>query len=450
MSLRGLALMVIVFGALPMVLARPYVGLLMWMWLGFMYPHRLTFGFTYSFPFVQVVAIVTLVALAFSKESRRLPWSGLVVAWLMFWAWTLITTLQALNPEPAWEEFIRFSKIQIMIAVALVLLNTRERIDAAVAVVAASLFFYGVKGGLFTLLGGGDYLVWGPEDSFIAGNNELAFALVVVLPLAWYLFTAYASRYRWVRFGVPAAAALSLISILGSYSRGAFLAVAAMLFFLWVRGRRRMMIFGLAVLGGLTALAFMPAEWIDRMESIRTYAQDPSALGRLNSWRFAIELANAHPVTGGGARAFTPELFQQYAPDPENFHDAHSIYFEVLAEQGYVGLMLYLILGITALVTASRTAAIAKRRTELAWAGDLARFAQVSLIGYAVGGAFLGLAYFDLPYTVMAFIACTYGLARREEAQLRAGEVPVYGGAQSGMGGAADPAVPAVGKERAN
>jgi probable O-glycosylation ligase (exosortase A-associated) len=319
-----------------------------------------------------------------------------------------------------------------------------------VVVVVASLFFYGVKGGVFTLLGGGDYLVWGPPDSFIWGNNELAFALVVVLPLAWYLFTAYGPKYRWVRFGVPAAAGLSLISILGSYSRGAFLAVGAMLFFLWLRGRRRLLIAGLATLAGLTALVFMPSEWVERMESIRTYTQDPSALGRLNSWMFAIELANAHPVTGGGSRAFTPELFQQYAPDPENFHDAHSIFFEVLAEQGYVGLLLYLILGITALVTASRTVTIAKRHDELAWAGDLARFSQVSLIGYAVGGAFLGLAYFDLPYAVMAFIACTYGLVRREDARLRTPQDAVNGDASTLNGDASDPAVyHEVGKEAA-
>jgi probable O-glycosylation ligase (exosortase A-associated) len=186
------------------------------------------------------------------------------------------------------------------------------------------------------------------------------------------------------------------------------------------------------------------------MESIRTYTQDPSALGRLNSWMFAIELANAHPVTGGGSRAFTPELFQQYAPDPENFHDAHSIFFEVLAEQGYVGLLLYLILGITALVTASRTVTIAKRHDELAWAGDLARFSQVSLIGYAVGGAFLGLAYFDLPYAVMAFIACTYGLVRREDARLRTPQDAVNGDASTLNGDASDPAVyHEVGKEAA-
>jgi hypothetical protein len=32
---------------------------------------------------------------------------------------------------------------------------------------------------------------------------------------------------------------------------------------------------------------------------------------------------------------------------------------------------------------------------------------QVSLLGYAVGGAFLSLSYFDLPYDVMVLVVLT-------------------------------------------
>ena len=48
------------------------------------------------------------------------------------------------------------------------------------------------------------------------------------------------------------------------------------------------------------------------------------------------------------------------------------------------------------------------------WASRVAQLTQVSLIGYAVGGLFLGLAYFDLPYHLMAIMILTKEYVRRE------------------------------------
>ena len=135
----------------------------------------------------------------------------------------------------------------------------------------------------------------------------------------------------------------------------------------------------------------MPDHWFERMGSIQTFDQDMSAMGRINAWWFAWNLAQDHPITGGGFRTFTPELFQIYAPDPNHFVDAHSIYFEVLGEQGFVGLLLFLILGLSALYTGGWIVRRTKRDPELRWARDLAAMLQVSLVGYAAGGLFLGL-----------------------------------------------------------
>lgn len=414
MSLRSLFLLAFVFASLPFIFRNPYLGALMWSWLGFMNPHKLTFGFTQFFPFAAIVAAVTILGLLASKEPKRMPWCGVVVLWLLFWLWTSLSYLQAENPEYAWEEFSRFGKINFMLIVTMLLLTSRRRIEGLLVVIVGSLFFYGVKGGIFTLRGGGEGTVWGPEKSFIAGNNELAFALVVVMPLAWYFYEQYYRSYKWVRYGLPVVGALTVLSILGSQSRGAFLAVAAMLVVFWLRARRKLMPTLLIAVGAVAALAFMPSDWTERMQSIQEYQLDKSAQGRINAWKTAINLANDQPIMGGGFRTFTPEVFARYAPDPTNVRDVHSIYFEVLGEQGYVGLALYLLMGIAVLVTCSRIIGLAKRYRDLSWAADLARMAQVSFIGYAVGGAFLGLAYFDLPYTIMALVACTYAVVREQ------------------------------------
>jgi probable O-glycosylation ligase (exosortase A-associated) len=107
---------------------------------------------------------------------------------------------------------------------------------------------------------------------------------------------------------------------------------------------------------------------------------------------------------GGGFEAFRPEMFAAYAPNPSMVHDAHSIFFEVLGEHGFVGLALFLLLGVMTWRSASWIIRHARGHPQKRWAADLAAMVQVSLVGYASAGAFLGLAYFDFYYTLVATV----------------------------------------------
>jgi putative inorganic carbon (hco3(-)) transporter len=152
----------------------------------------------------------------------------------------------------------------------------------------------------------------------------------------------------------------------------------------------------------LIVLPLMPDLWWARMHTIETYDQDRSALGRLNAWGMAWNLARDKIPFGGGMDIYTPEVFLRYAPDPTYSLAAHSIYFQVMGEQGFVGLFLFLLTGA---LTWRLAAGLIKRAVgspEDQWAGELGAMVQVSLVGYAVGGAFLSLAWFDLPYDMMA------------------------------------------------
>ena len=143
---------------------------------------------------------------------------------------------------------------------------------------------------------------------------------------------------------------------------------------------------------------------------MRNYENDASAVGRINAWTFAWNLAVAKPIIGGGFGAFTPELFDRYAPNPDDYHDSHSIYFEVLGEHGFVGLFLFLtLMGLAwrCCAWAIKQARRARDDPDLEDCANLARMMQVSLIGYAASGAFLGLAYFDLYYAVITLAILT-------------------------------------------
>jgi probable O-glycosylation ligase (exosortase A-associated) len=410
--MRGLILTLIVFGAVPWMFYYPFLGLMFWVGLGYLNPHRMIWGFARDLPFVQVAAIVTLIAWLCSKEPKKFPLNGVTVSWLLFTLWVCFTTLFALNPDAAGQEWARFIKIQLMTLMMLLMITDRRRIELTVWVIAGSIAFYGTKGGIFTLLSGGQHYVLGPPGTFIGGSNEIAFAIIIIMPLLWYIW--HLSERRWLRLVLLASAGLCVLSVLGSQSRGALLALVAMLGMLWLKSTGKLVTGTLGILALALALLFMPPDWVERMRNIPNYQEDLSAMGRINAWWFAFHLANDHPIIGGGLRTFTPALFLEYAPDPTNFHDAHSIFFEVLAEQGYVGLLLFLVMGISTVLLAGRTIRMTRGREELRWAALLAGMLQVSLVGYVVGGLFLGLAYFDLPYSLLALVVATHGVAARE------------------------------------
>jgi probable O-glycosylation ligase (exosortase A-associated) len=422
MELRDIALTVIIIGSVPMILKRPYVGVLVWSWLSYMNPHRLVWGFAYGQPFAQLVAITTIGSLFFSDEEKKLPWSATLKLWVFLVFWTCVTSFFAIDFDRSQYEFELFLKIQFMTFLTLLLVNSKERLIQLIWVIVASLGFFGLKGGVFTILTGGQYQVLGPRKSFIEGNNELAFALVMTLPLMFFLWLN--SENKWIRWGLLGGLGLFAFAIVGSQSRGAFLAAGAIAVFLFLRSRRKFLLGVGLILAVVTLLAFMPASWHDRMGTITNYEEDGSAMGRINAWGFAFNLALDRPLTGGGFDTFTQPLFFKYAPDPTDFHDSHSIYFEMLGEHGFVGLFLFLMLGLAVYRQGGRVVKACRDRPELTWAGDLVRMAQVSIVGYFVGGAFLGRAYFDLYYHVLAMVLITQQIVRTEIEAAGATEAP--------------------------
>lgn len=409
--MRDILVMTIIFGALPFVLRWPYIGVLLWSWISYMNPHRLTWGFAYDFPVAAVVGATLLVSLVFSREPKRIPWTPLTAVWIVFVLWMCLTTVFALVPEDAHEQLSKVLKIQLVAFITLMLMTTKKRLDALVWVMVLSLGFYGVKGGLFALLTGGNYKIWGPEDSFIGGNNEIGLALVMTVPLMYYL--KLSSERPWVRRALLVGMLLTALTILATYSRSAFLAAGSMVVVLVLKSGRKFAFLTSVAIAIPILVTFMPGEWWERMASIKDYQQDASAMGRINAWSFAYNLAQDRPLVGGGFEAFTPELFSKYAPIPTDFHDAHSIYFEILGEHGFAALLLFLLLGFLAFRAGTWIIKTTPDRLELKWHRELAAMTQVSLVGYAVGGAFLGLAYFDFYYHVLALMVLNRSLLEK-------------------------------------
>jgi probable O-glycosylation ligase (exosortase A-associated) len=377
-----------------------------------MNPHTQGWGFATTFPFAALIGGVTLVSLVFTKHSKSLPFTSVTWFFIAFVMWMNVTTIFALYPEESYEQWVKVIKIMLMTFVTLMLIKTRWHIHLLIGVIVFSLGYYGVKGGVFTVATGGEDKVWGPEGTFIGGNNEIALALIMTIPLMHYL--QMTSSKMWVRHSLTIAMILCALAALGSYSRGALLAIAAMGGFLWLKSQHKFRIALFVFIMALPAIAFMPDQWGERMDTINTYEEDLSVKGRFNAWWMAYNLAKERPLLGGGFEVSMPELFWLYAPDPEDLHAAHSVYFQALGEHGFVGLGLYLLLALSTWRTGSWIIRNTGKQEEYRWAYNLATMIQVSLIGFAVGGAFLSLLYFDVPYYLMAAMVATRVLVEKE------------------------------------
>jgi probable O-glycosylation ligase (exosortase A-associated) len=406
--MRSLLVALLVFGSLPLIIVKPHVGVLVWSWIGYMNPHRLTWGFAYHFQFAMAVGLVTIAAWLFSREPKTLPRHPLVLLLAIFAAWISFTTLFAAYPDHAHEKWDRTIKILLFNGfVTLGLITTRRRLDALIWVIVLSLGFYALKGAAFTLATGGSHRLFGPPGSFIADNNQFGLALLMTIPLVRYL--QLTSTRRWVRLCLLASFPCFLVAVLATYSRGALVGLGVTVVALALKSRHRMRLALLTGIALAAAVQFMPDYWHARVASIAEYEQEASAQSRFESWRYALEVVRDSPVVGGGFEIFRGNA----AASREGYRSAHSIYFETLGEQGYVGLVIFLALGIGTYLTASSVIRLARHRHDLTWAADLAAMIQVGIAAYATAGLFLNLATFDLYYHLVAIGIIAHALVRQ-------------------------------------
>ena len=258
----------------------------------------------------------------------------------------------------------------------------------------------------------------GPSGSFIAGNTEIGLALNMTLPILLFLYKH--EERRWLRYGWLAMFVMSFPAILSTYSRGALLGLGVVLPMLFLKSKQKLVVLLLLAISIPLATAILPEKWFTRMETIQTYEQDGSAQVRLRAWQLAMQIANDRPLIGGGFRTFSREIYAYYGWSTRTAFDAHSIYFQVLAEHGFTGLALYLaLIASTLLSSAAAHRQAAARPGAARGSTDCAQMIEVSLIGFLVCGAFLSMSYFDLFYHLVAITVILKVLVRQAPAHAR-------------------------------
>lgn len=403
MPLRDAALLALVVGLLPIAFLRPRIGILAWYWLGLMSPHRLAWDFARDLELAQLIAAATLCGLVVTRDRRRPPALAEFYLLVAFWAHTAVTTFLAWYPEDAWRDFVQFTKIVLMTSVTVVLFQDRRWVRYLLLVAALSVAFYGVKGSLWALSTGGVYgLLQGPADAFLGDNNGLALGLNMALPFLFFLSREESSR--WLSWTLRATFALCVVALPFTYSRAGFLGLATVLLVLLFRAQRRYLTLPLAAVALILLAHYLPERWYDRIATIANYQSDGSALSRLTAWRISWSLALDHPLIGGGFRVVPQEqVWSLYAPEwTGTVYNAHSIYFQLLAEHGFLGFGLYVLLLLSAFRSLRRLRRDARRLENTTWLVNYSLAVETSLYAYAVTGAFYNLTYFDFVYLLVA------------------------------------------------
>lgn len=416
--------LVLLLGFIAMVLPVfrvPAAGVALWGWTALFFPNFHVYGFAIGIPFNKLIAAITIVAFLLQSKKEKVYWDGLSTLVIVFFLWTTLAAFTTIAHEPVvWREWDKFFKITIFFLMARLILREKHQINAVIFGLVLALGFYSLKEGLKFIVSGGGHHISGPKNSIIADNNNLALAFSMALPLTIYTISQFKSQI--IRFALIGFLVVHVAAILGTYSRGGFISLAIVSLYLVVRAKRRVLWITLGVVGLVAGAVFVPDKWSDRMNTISSAQEDSSFVGRMIAWKQSTLIAINNPLTGGGFHAV--QNYDVWAKVGRDFHlldfiptpaydsirakAAHSIYFQVLGDQGFVGLIMFL--GIFFMMHLYLQSILKRKKRnqnpDCDWIFELAYLLRGVMLAYLVAGAALSIAYFDLMFVLIAITAC--------------------------------------------
>ena len=415
--MRDLIFVALFLAMLPMALRFGHVATMVWAWVALAGPSQFMFGFASDLSFNKVVAFVAVVA--FFVDYKRRPAFYVDSHGVLLLAFLLVgmtSYMFGLSGRTRADDLAdRIFKIVVLSMFIVMTIRTRLHIHSLLIAIGLGMGIHGAIEATKFVATGGSHVLVGPMT--IGDNNHFGLAILMVLPLLAYLYLYSVSIL--VRVALALAILANVAAVIASNSRGALIALVVVGFAVFIQSRHKLLAaVVLLILGGVGA-ALAPDRWYDRMSSIGAAGQDSSFMGRIASWKMNLLVALDRPLTGGGFSAMEdPTVFNLYLPRfssldfipthvPTSTAAAHSIYFQVLGDTGFIGFSLFVGLLFVAFRNVRSIQRLSRDREDLRWAADLGRFLRLTLIAYTVGGAALSLAYFELYYIVITLISVT-------------------------------------------
>ncbi|MEJ6008004.1 putative O-glycosylation ligase, exosortase A system-associated [Paucibacter sp. AS339] len=400
---------------------RPFIAVGLCVWVALFYPSGWMYGAAQGIRYNLIFALLAIWGVIRQKNSQNFRISTLSVLVLFFFAWTTISSILSVGPsEVVWEHWTRLFKIVILYFLVLLGVRRRLHVEFIFWCLLLSIGTFAVIEGLKYISSGGAHVLQGLPGHVLGDRNELSIAMVMTIPLVAF-FLADVSRGQVVlKAYLVSVLVLLIVSVLGSNSRGGFLALSCLGVYFFLQSRHKLLVSCFSLLMGWMVLSYMPDSWFQRMDTINDATSDGSFLGRLMAWKMNYVMALDRPLFGGGFKSvenlqvwqsLVSKFYQTnfFGLDyieltPNSSKAAHSIYFQVLGEHGFVGLMLFMGLLVVAFLKLGRLRKLASKYVELSWVSSCSVTLRLILFAYAVGGAALSFAYFDFVYVVLALV----------------------------------------------
>jgi len=412
-------------GILPLLLyamiKRPFIAVGMWLWTALFYPNGWVYGFAGGFRYNLIFTAVAIVGYLVMKHKPKFRLDALTLLVLAFFVWTTLSTMLTIGrPDVAWMIWNRFAKIIVLFLFVLLIVEKKLHLDFMLGCVVLSVGFYADLEALKFIASGGGHKIAGFPGHVLGDRNELSIAFCMTLPICYYLLSDYGKRSQILRYGLLGTIGLLVFAVVGTQSRGGFIALLTLGGYLFLKSERKILmgILGFALIAVIGTL--VSDEWVGRINTIESAADDASFMGRVVAWKLSFILAMQNPFFGGGFKALEnfavwSELSREFfsypwfytgdaLPNTRVARAAHSLYFQVLGDHGFVGLALYLAMLGTAFFKAGSVARRARKLGAPEWLRTVATMIQLSIFAFALGAAALSFAYFDLIFALFALV----------------------------------------------
>ncbi|MEO5821014.1 MAG: O-antigen ligase family protein [Vicinamibacteraceae bacterium] len=259
--------------------------------------------------------------------------------------------------------------------------------------------------------------------TFLGDGNDYALSVDIVIPLCLFLLLETRKLIAKAMFG--GMLAILICAVVLSQSRGGTMALVAMGLYYWLKSDKKAVTGGLAAVAVVGVLVLAPSTYFERMNKIQDYDSDGSAQGRIHAWQAGTRMAMYNPL-GVGAGQF-PANYTRYTlyADETRWKTAHSIYFLILGELGFLGLITLLFFLGYNLVANGRLMREVKRRPpteETVTEARLLASLSAGVLAYAIAGAFLSATYY--PHMWVLGGLCVAGRRIVREGGGRASQVP--------------------------
>lgn len=420
--MRDLAFLIAYVALFYGAILSPIAGLVAVVWMTALAPYNYVYGLANSLPLYLCLLGITAFSMLTHSERLRLSLSSthwlialLILQGSIAYAFTIGHSTQP------WDDLVSLSKIFIVCVAISITARTRAHIHALIIAYVLGLGFSGLVEGLKVFASAGAHIVRGIPQ--LGDNNSFGMVMLMTAPLAYYLYNCL--EERWVKYGFLGVSVSCILVVIGTRSRGDFIAMLVLGIMFVIRSRKRLRD-GVIVAGIVfLILGVASATWYERIDSISNAESDSSFMGRITAWKLSWVIALDRPLTGAGLRATNEagvwslylEKYEQYYPDSPKpqvtgARAAHSIVFQVLADLGFPGLIIFFSLLVVAFRNIGKIRRISVANPELAWMRDLGIALELSLVSYTVAGLALSVNYYESFYLLITFIALLRRLAQ--------------------------------------